>query len=897
MVTFEGTVLWNRTLAPQTGQDEFREERERLRTAYLSFRERAALLAAEIARDLPDFTVHDIAHLDALWHLADLIAGPEYPLTPTEAFVLGGAFLTHDLGNGLAAYPEGIAAMYSSSLWRDAVAIILRRSLGRPPTKEEIQSADTTTKKIATSQVLRTLHAQQAERLASVSWTDPDSGTQRFLIEDAFLRETYGRLIGRIAHSHRWGVDQVRREFDLSIGAPANYPYHWRIDPLKLACLLRVADAAHMDTGRAPAFLKTIRRPTEDSRLHWAFQERLQQPMKNGDRLIFTSARPFTRAEASAWWLCFDALQMLDKELIGVDSVLVDCNRSAFAIRGVQGAEDAERLSKWVQTDAWLPVDSKIKVTDVAELASRLGGVQLYDSDNLVPLRELVQNSADAIRARRFIEGRPFSYGDIRIRIGKDSEGNWIEVADNGIGMSEKVMTGSLLDFGRSFWNTESMLQELPGLASSGFQSTGKYGIGFFSLFMWGDHVRVVSRSYRDAPRDTRVLEFTKGLNARPILRRAEENEFLPEAGTAVRVWVGQDPEMPAGILNRPKRRRKKLEELCEWLCPAVDVNIYVARQDIGERLVIKNSDWKTLDGRKLLSRLDDDGEQSTFSSREEKSLIRRLANYLTVIYDSNGEIIGRIAVIPQDHWDYDKLGAVTAGGLRACGLYRIAGILEGNTMTADRSYAIPLIDRSKLAEWASTQMQHIMHTTTDLSIHAHAADMIARCGGNIGLLPIAHSSRGWLSAATICTWSPIPDSIIIVDATDVSNILLDYGPLKLAKNVLVCESGSGSFLDVQTPALHHWPEPISSEDKPFSDQSNESRVVRLLAARWGVSMDDLIASSQISYSRKFFYKDIGTVDGKPMNRRVSILRNPNATRSRGRKTEPADIPKESDQS
>src|SRR5229473_3540610 len=104
MPTFESTSLWTRTLALQSEPDTSQVERERLRNAFLSFRDRASMVAAEIARDLPDYTVHDITHLDALWHLAHLIAGSGYSITPAEAFVLGGAFLTHDLGNGLAAY-------------------------------------------------------------------------------------------------------------------------------------------------------------------------------------------------------------------------------------------------------------------------------------------------------------------------------------------------------------------------------------------------------------------------------------------------------------------------------------------------------------------------------------------------------------------------------------------------------------------------------------------------------------------------------------------------------------------------------------------------------------------------------------------------------------------------
>lgn len=49
---------------------------------------------------------------------------------------------------------------------------------------------------------------------------------------------------------------------------------------------------------------------------------------------------------------------------------------------------------------------------------------------------------------------------------------NIIEVEDNGVGMSPKVLTGPFLDFGQSFWGTSLMHEELPGLESKGFIST-----------------------------------------------------------------------------------------------------------------------------------------------------------------------------------------------------------------------------------------------------------------------------------------------------------------------------------------------------------------------------------------------------------------------------------------
>lgn len=54
----------------------------------------------------------------------------------------------------------------------------------------------------------------------------------------------------------------------------------------------------------------------------------------------------------------------------------------------------------------WQPslLDTSVRVEDPVKLATLLGGSKLYGNDLLVPLRELILNSADAIRARRVLD-------------------------------------------------------------------------------------------------------------------------------------------------------------------------------------------------------------------------------------------------------------------------------------------------------------------------------------------------------------------------------------------------------------------------------------------------------------------------------------------------------------
>ena len=98
-----------------------------------------------------------------------------------------------------------------------------------------------------------------------------------------------------------------------------------------------------------------------------------------------------------------------------------------------------------------------------------------------------------------------------------------MEVQDNGIGMSQRLLCGPFLDFGTSYWHTPLMMEEHAGLSASLFEPQGRFGIGFFSVFMWGTRVKITTCSIHEGPISTRVLEFHAGLSIRPLLRPASE--------------------------------------------------------------------------------------------------------------------------------------------------------------------------------------------------------------------------------------------------------------------------------------------------------------------------------------------------------------------------------------
>ena len=182
------------------------------------------------------------------------------------------------------------------------------------------------------------------------------------MIENTEIRKKFGPRIGKIAQSHWLPVSRLAERLPSKIGAMPEYPSDWDIDPIKLACLLRAADAIHIDASRAPHFLRALRKPSEISSDHWVFQDHLQQPLVKNDRLVFTSGDQFPVEEASAWWLCFDVLKMIDGELRQIDALLSDTGRARLEVCGVAGIEEANRLAELVPTKDWIPIDAQTGV-------------------------------------------------------------------------------------------------------------------------------------------------------------------------------------------------------------------------------------------------------------------------------------------------------------------------------------------------------------------------------------------------------------------------------------------------------------------------------------------------------------------------------------------------------
>jgi len=627
--------IWKRAFVEDTEDDNVKA-RELLSNEFGKVRTRAKALVAQISADIPGLTIHDITHLDALWETASLILAEDIFLNPLETFILGCAILFHDAGMCVAAYPNGLEDLKDTTEWQDALARHYSSIGVDRPTVQQLNSPSSDVVAGVAPVVLRLLHAKQAAEIAITGWSDPsNSSNTLYLISNDELRNSFGELIGKIAESHWWDVHKLDRLPERT-GSDCGLPPEWVVRPQLIACVLRVADATQIDSRRASGFLRALLKPTGVSHLHWDFQSRLSYPVLDGEYLVYNSTREFEVHEAKSWWLCFDTLSMINEELSSIDNFLDYQNLPRLAARKVKGIVSPQVLSRdFVRTKGWKPVDSRLRVTDASHVAKMLGGKQLYGDDPKVALRELLQNAMDAVRARRKLESRDENWGEILVSVENRGEDSFLVIKDNGIGMSAHVLSTVLVDFGRSLWMSDDLLREHPGLSSLHAKHSGKFGIGFFSVFMLGAEVSITSRKY-DFSSDANTLEFSDGLEGNPLLREltSGERKDLLDYNTVVKVKLDNKPDSEGGILFCGNGFRSlealTLEHLIGRVAPASEVNIKCFESG-EEKLVITANDWKNISDAELNVRLHRDGD------------FEGLAYYPLVSGD--GELLGRIRI------------------------------------------------------------------------------------------------------------------------------------------------------------------------------------------------------------------------------------------------------------
>lgn len=151
-------------------------------------------------------------------------------------------------------------------------------------------------------------------------------------------------------------------------------------------------------------------------------------------------------------------------------------------------------------------------------------------------LRELLSNASDALTQMRFIQQTDPDILDpsldLEIKIDLDPESNILKISDSGIGMTSEELETNLGTIAQS--GAREFLEAAEGDDPNLVDVIGRFGVGFYSVFMVADWVRVSSRSYQ--PAENPSSWYATGADTFEIGSSDKENR-----GTVIEIKLKED--------------------------------------------------------------------------------------------------------------------------------------------------------------------------------------------------------------------------------------------------------------------------------------------------------------------------------------------------------------------
>ncbi len=167
------------------------------------------------------------------------------------------------------------------------------------------------------------------------------------------------------------------------------------------------------------------------------------------------------------------------------------------------------------------------------EVLNLLVGKAIY-SDPTVFVRELLQNSIDAVRTRKQLDKNLSKKWKPQITINTwlDNDGyHWFCINDNGLGMNKDIILNYFLKVGKSYYKSDAFISEkIKSDADSDYMPISRFGIGILSCFMGDGSVNRVEVSTRRYEKNSPPLRLSMhGLNGYYCLTNKKERHKAPD--------------------------------------------------------------------------------------------------------------------------------------------------------------------------------------------------------------------------------------------------------------------------------------------------------------------------------------------------------------------------------
>jgi molecular chaperone HtpG len=184
-------------------------------------------------------------------------------------------------------------------------------------------------------------------------------------------------------------------------------------------------------------------------------------------------------------------------------------------------------------------------------------------------LRELVSNASDALEKLRFLQsaGETVADPDLApaVSVAVDKEAKAITLTDTGLGMTRDELVaniGTIAHSGSAEFMAK-LAKENNGGQSKADALIGRFGVGFYSVFMVAKEVTVATRSWQ--PAEAAVLWTSDGTGSYTI---AETEEALPR-GTRITIALRDE----AAEYADPERLKEAIRRHSNFLAFPISVD------------------------------------------------------------------------------------------------------------------------------------------------------------------------------------------------------------------------------------------------------------------------------------------------------------------------------------
>lgn len=486
------------------------------------FRQRISGEVRYINQLFPEYTPHDEQyHLKRLFHVADTILGSGLEeMNSAELFVLAIALYGHDWGMAVGQLEKKyiLSGKLPKGTKRDDFWILSneRDFLSRFARENRI-----------------TMDAESCfEELPVEIWREYVRQTHAFRSGERVRRyfEPISRGIGeaasRVCEGHWLDFEDLQ---DYRLYPPDFAVLHETVNLRALAVYLRLVDLLDLGEDRTPYVIWKFVAPVDPrSKMEWEKHRALQPvtcpPYQDG-RIIQVDGS----TENHEVYAALEDLRIwCEEQLRGCNDILARMNDPRHKL-------DLYHISWRVAPRGFRPISIQFEFNRkrMFEILSD----EIYQGDPYVFLRELLQNSIDAIRMRREVLKQkgitPRDVGVIRVNVEHGSSGNaCITWTDDGIGMDEYIVRNYLAIAGRSYYDSEDFRRE--GLD---MDPISRFGVGILSCFMVANHVEIETFKDPYLPPQSEPLRIEIPDTRRQFRIEARPREGA-KIGTTIRVFV-----------------------------------------------------------------------------------------------------------------------------------------------------------------------------------------------------------------------------------------------------------------------------------------------------------------------------------------------------------------------